>query len=164
MTTPSPTAQVPEPSQEEKEAANEMRRRYVSDQKGDGTYTLELSRALTNLFFDELKDIIQSAITRACASRDATIARLTEERDRGLYKGNSYEYWYTKAKCYGDMVHGCSPALEAAGFPVDHYAKDGAVGAIARSVTALADTLAQLRAELARKDEETSELKHKSKP
>lgn len=62
------------------------------------------------------------------------------------YRGNTVSHMYAKAKCYGDMVHGCSLAFDAAGFPVDRFAKDGAVGAIARAAQAMAAEIARLRA------------------
>jgi hypothetical protein len=60
------------------------------------------------------------------------------------------EHWRVKAQCYGDMVHGVSPALAAAGFPVEEYAKDGNVGAIARAVAKMRDALAALKAKYER--------------
>jgi hypothetical protein len=39
------------------------------------------------------------------------------------------------------MVHGISPVLVAAGFPVEECAKDGNVGAIPRAVTQMRDAL-----------------------
>jgi len=51
------------------------------------------------------------------------------------------EHWRVKAGCYGDMVHGISPVLAAAGFPVEECAKDGNVGAIPRAVTQMRDAL-----------------------
>ena len=52
------------------------------------------------------------------------------------------EKWRIKAKCYGDMVHGCSPALEAAGCPVDASGKGGAVKGIKDAVEVLVARLA----------------------
>jgi len=75
------------------------------------------------------------------------VARLERESSSQTYRGNSVEHWYTKAKCYGDMVHGCSPALEAAGFPVDRFCDDGAVGGIARAVEAMQARVAELKGE-----------------
>lgn len=66
------------------------------------------------------------------------------------YRGNTVSYMYDKAKCYGDMVHGCSPALAAAGFPVDENDPDGRVSAIAKAVKAMSDAL--LAARLQRKE------------
>jgi hypothetical protein len=54
-------------------------------------------------------------------------------------------HWKVKATCYGNMVHGCSPALADAGFPVDDEQADGAVGGIARAVKAMAKQLAAER-------------------
>lgn len=65
-------------------------------------------------------------------------------------------HWQVKAKCYGDIVHGCSPALEAAGFPVDAHRSDGAVGGIKRSVEAL---VAKFEADLNAKGAEIERLK-----
>lgn len=56
------------------------------------------------------------------------------------YQGNTVSYIYDKAKCYGDMVHGCVPALAAAGFPVDENS-DSRKEAIAKAVRQLAEAL-----------------------
>lgn len=61
------------------------------------------------------------------------------------YRGNTVSYMYDKAKCYGDMVHGCSVTLDEMGYPPDRYAKDGNVGAISRAIAAMGDELAKLR-------------------
>lgn len=55
------------------------------------------------------------------------------------------DHWRVKATCYGNIVHGCSPALEAAGYPVDASGGDGAVGAIKRAVEAMAKDLESAR-------------------
>jgi hypothetical protein len=55
-------------------------------------------------------------------------------------------HWKIKAKCYGNIVHGCSPALAAAGFPVESSQPDGAVGGIRRAVEAMAKEKQELRA------------------
>ena len=47
-------------------------------------------------------------------------------------------HWKTKAEYYGNMVHGCGPALEAAGFPVDSYQSGGWRRGVKRAVEALA--------------------------
>lgn len=61
------------------------------------------------------------------------------------YRGNTVSYMYDKAKCYGDMVHGCSVTLDELGFPVDRFAKDGAVGAVGRACKAMGAELTTLR-------------------
>lgn len=58
------------------------------------------------------------------------------------------EHWRTKAKCYGAIVHNCSPVLAEAGFPVDASQADGAVGGIARSVGLLKADRDRLKAAL----------------
>lgn len=55
-------------------------------------------------------------------------------------------HYRAKAEAYGGIVHGCSPALAAAGFPVDATKPDGAVGGIRRAVEALTAQLAVARA------------------
>ena len=70
--------------------------------------------------------------------KDAEIARLQEEVD----------HYRVKAKCYGNIVHGCSPALASAGFPVDASNQDGAVGGIKRAVEAMSAEIARLKAAL----------------
>lgn len=56
------------------------------------------------------------------------------------------EHWRTKATCYGNIVHGCTPALEKAGFPVETFAKDGAVGSIKRALEAMGADLEAAKA------------------
>ncbi len=75
---------------------------------------------------------------------EAERERNQRQKEVGMqeYRGNTVSYMYDKAKCYGDMVHGCSPAIAAAGFPVDENAPDGQVGAIARSVQEMSSKLA----------------------
>ena len=46
-------------------------------------------------------------------------------------------HWQAKAKCYGDMVHGCAPVLERAGYPVCSDMPSGAVGGVAASCSSL---------------------------
>ena len=58
------------------------------------------------------------------------------------------EHLRVKATCYGDMVHGVTPALAEAGFPVEELTKDGNVGAISRAVEKLRDNMLALKAEL----------------
>jgi len=64
------------------------------------------------------------------AARDAAV----KERDAAV---SDVDHWRVKAKCYGNIVHGCSPALEAAGHPVDKSPPGGAVEGIRKSVEAL---------------------------
>lgn len=51
---------------------------------------------------------------RTARERDEAIAR-AEQAERNLenleYKGNSVGHWYSKAKAYGDIVHGIGPKL-----------------------------------------------------
>jgi len=54
------------------------------------------------------------------------------------------EHWTVKAKCYGDIVHGCTPALEAAGFPVDRFGESGSIGGIRRAVEAASNEIERL--------------------
>ncbi len=70
-----------------------------------------------------------------------------EARDKVRQLKEDNNHWRVKAKCYGDMVHGCSPAFEAAGFPVDRRGDDGAVGGIARAAKAMAAEIERLQEE-----------------
>lgn len=74
----------------------------------------------------------------ATLEQQASISRLEEE----------VQHWKVKATCYGNIVHGCSPALEAAGFPVDASNADGRVGGIRRSVESMAKELAEARKQM----------------
>lgn len=65
--------------------------------------------------------------------------------------------WHEKAKCYGDMVHGCSPALERAGHPVDASLPGGAVRGIRAAVEALVAERDAARAEVERLREQREE-------
>ena len=55
------------------------------------------------------------------------------------------EHWRVKAECYGGMVHGITPALAEAGFPVEEFAKDGNLGAIPRAVSRMAAEVKRLK-------------------
>jgi hypothetical protein len=100
------------------------------------------------------KDEVVERIRDLRVDSDDCAAMLERERNQRQldvgsqeYRGNTVSYMYDKAKCYGDMVHGCSPALAAAGFAPDEFAKDGQVGAIARAVKAMAEQRATLEKE-----------------
>lgn len=67
-----------------------------------------------------------------------------------FYRGNSVGYWHAKAKAYGDIVHGCSPSLRAAGHPVDQIGDEGATPSIRRAVEALIAERDDLAARLRR--------------
>jgi len=58
------------------------------------------------------------------------------------------EHWRVKAECYGGMVHGITPVLAKAGFPVEEFAKDGNLGAIPRAVSRMAAEVERLKAAL----------------
>jgi hypothetical protein len=62
---------------------------------------------------------------------------------------NVIDHWKTKATCYGNIVFGCSPVLEAAGFPVDRSMPGGAVRGVAEACKKLADDRDGLREQLA---------------
>ncbi len=73
---------------------------------------------------------LATALLAAMEEVDAQAARIGElEAD--------VEHWKRKATCYGNIVHACSPALAAAGYPVDATGEDGAVGGIAKAVETL---------------------------
>lgn len=68
--------------------------------------------------------------------RDQANESLQRLADQMEFKGNSVRHWWTKAQAYGNMVHGCTPALEKAGYSY----KPGTQGPkrfIAESVEAL---------------------------
>lgn len=67
--------------------------------------------------------------------------------ERIRHDAETIEHWRVKAMCYGDMVRGCTPALEAAGFPVDASQEDGAVGGVRRAVEAMAERIAEMEAQ-----------------
>ncbi len=92
------------------------------------------------------------------AQLQADNARLTEELQLSK-KGESDQvnHWRIKAQCYGNIVRGCTPALEASGFPVDCTRADGAVGGIARAVLAMHAAMTQLRQEKGRLEASLSE-------
>lgn len=79
--------------------------------------------------------------------RQASHERAQRQLEVGAqeYRGNTVSYMYDKAKCYGDMVHGCSPALAAAGFPVDENNPHGRIEAIANAVKKMAAALDSAR-------------------
>lgn len=80
-----------------------------------------------------------------CASCQSAVE---DDLRRQLAAANEQiHHWRTKAECYGNIVHGCSPALEKAGFPVDGEQRDGAVGGVRRAVEALAARLAAVTQE-----------------
>lgn len=89
----------------------------------------------------------------AILARDEIRARLAalrtenEELLQGYFKGNSVNHWYTKAKCYGDMVHGAAIPLEKSGHPICSAGPDGAVGGIRRAIESLVSDRDALRAE-----------------
>ena len=70
--------------------------------------------------------------------------------DGCLYRGNSVGHWYAKAKAYGSIVHGVTPALERLGYKVEG-GPDGPSASIAKCVERLAE-----RAELAEQRELTA--------
>lgn len=92
-------------------------------------------------------------VREACIAITSRLTPLLSQQPPAS-EGGEVEHWRTKAKCYGDIVHGCTPALDAAGFPVDRFAKDGAVGAIKRAVEAMAAQLAERDARIAALTEE----------
>lgn len=94
----------------------------------------------------ELNQALESA---AFWEAECERERAQRQREVGAqeYRGNTVSYMYDKAKCYGDMVHGCSPALADAGFPPEEYAKDGQVGAIARAVADMAEEMSNVHAQ-----------------
>ncbi len=77
-------------------------------------------------------------------------AKLLEERDAAILRAEGMDHYRIKAKCYGDMVHGVSPALAEAGFPVEEFTKDGNVGAVRRSVERLKTAYDSVRFENAK--------------
>ncbi len=81
--------------------------------------------------FAEAK-LAQSEATATAAEEVAE-----RQRERAKEAESEIDHWRVKAKCYGDMVHGCSPALAAAGFPVDASGPGGGVEGVKRSVDAL---------------------------
>ena len=103
---------------------------------------------------NELRESVQDLTTELNAARaelaaEKETARYWEksaehERDQRQkhvgeqeYRGNTVSYIYDKAKVYGDMVHGCVPALASAGFPVDENDPQGRASAIANAVNKL---------------------------
>ena len=86
------------------------------------------------------------ALIEALVKIEDLTAKLSRSESARREAEAEIDHWRVKARCYGDIVHGCSPALAAAGFLVDATQNDGAVGGIARSVNALASALASERA------------------
>ena len=96
----------------------------MSDPTFDQTYAAILRK--------ERDAAIERAESAEAETKDA-LADVAAQR----YKGNSVGHWWAKAMAYGGIVFGCSPALAAAGHPVDASTDDGAVGGISRAVEAL---------------------------
>lgn len=94
---------------------------------------------------DDYRRLLAVEESRHLSAKNA-LAAAEKRAEEAEAKASETDHWRVKARCYGDIVHGCSPALAAAGFPVDSSQHDGAVGGIARSVSALAETLASERA------------------
>jgi hypothetical protein len=104
------------------------------------------------------RDDLRAEITKAQESFDddgpsgwmpgeTAIDALIRTRDEARAEADG---WRVKAEAYGGMVHGCGPALEAAGHPIDPFQPDGRVGGIARSVAALVKERDEARAEVER--------------
>lgn len=68
--------------------------------------------------------------------RDQAKEALERLANRMEFKGNSVQHWWTKAQAYGNMVHGCIAALEAAGYTY-RTSPHGPKRFIAKSVEAL---------------------------
>jgi hypothetical protein len=88
--------------------------------------------------------------TKAASECNSLKQQLAEARE-------SQNHWRIKADCYGSIVHGCTPALEAAGCTVDCSGGDGAVGGIARAVKQLAAKLAEAKEYIASLEEQLGE-------
>ena len=86
-------------------------------------------------------------ITRLSSDRQAAIDAATKELREEV------EHWRVKAECYGNIVHGCTPTLEEAGYPVDR----NKMGGIALSVKALATERDKLREDNKRLEKQEQE-------
>ena len=113
-----------------------------------------------------LSGLIQSlAETQKMPASDEIIHPITAERDALRAEverlKDELEHWRSKAQCYGAIVHGCSPALEAAGYPVNDGANTGgAVAGVKVAVEALKAERDALRAEKARLETTNTALLH----
>ena len=89
------------------------------------------------------------------SSREKEIDRLRNDLDEARQERDQNKYLIalthdlnqarTKAKCYGDIVHGCQPALEKAGYPVDASQSGGAVKGIREAVESMSNDLCDAR-------------------
>ena len=73
-------------------------------------------------------------------------------------KDAEVDHWRVKAECYGRIVHGCTPALESAGYHVDKSGKGGAISAIKDAVERMAATIEAKDAEIAEAKKDTARL------
>ncbi len=107
----------------------------------------ERARQACNAYWHDL-----TRIALLCAQTDdeyplKAVERTVRERDEARAE---VDHWRVKAEAYGGMVHGCGPALEAAGHPIDPFQPDGRVGGMRRSVDALIKERDEARAEVER--------------
>lgn len=85
-------------------------------------------------------------IEGSCAKAASSLGlKLGESRSEISQLRDDVNHWRVKAECYGNMVHGCSPALADAGYPVDASMQEGAVGGIRKSVEAMTLELNRLQ-------------------
>lgn len=101
--------------------------------------------ALLHALEENANDIKAKLLRLSVALSDERRVTPSGEVERVKDLEEQVNHWRVKATCYGNIVHGCSPELEKAGFPVDSFAPDGAVGGIARAVKALTAELAALK-------------------
>lgn len=96
----------------------------------------DLRDAISNgIYADDRQTSHELQISLDALKALADYAQALEIEVKGLQE--DVNHWHVKAEAYGGIVFNCSPALEAAGHPVDASGPDGAVGGIRRAVGAL---------------------------
>lgn len=99
--------------------------------------TMKVAGGISSSLWADLERRRIATLSPDVPSLTIEVERLKLANEQQVYRGNSVSHWWAKAAAYGDIVHGCNPALAEAGHPVLDTGDNRTANTIASAVKAL---------------------------